>query len=184
MNSYIIDIGDTVKMKKINKYLDWFIHMMGYSIVLITVSLIFQKTIYIDNSYYGIWGLLAVIIIFILNRVVKPTLLFFALPLTAMTLGLTYPLVNMLILKLTDWIMGPKLDFTDIWILFFISIILALLNLLIEKLIIEPIIRKANKVWEGNLVKMRFLGHVLRNTYLMHKLFGQLIKMEYQHIHS
>ena len=64
-----------MKKKKINKYLDWFIHMVGYAIVLITVSLIFQKTIYIDNSYYGLWGLIAVIIIFILNLAIYAILI-------------------------------------------------------------------------------------------------------------
>ncbi len=43
---------------KVNKYLDWFIHMVGYALVLITVSVIFQKTIYIDNRFFGIWGLI------------------------------------------------------------------------------------------------------------------------------
>ena len=53
--------------KKVNKYLDWLIHMLGYTLVLITVSVIFKKTVYIDNSYFGLWGLIAVIIIFILT---------------------------------------------------------------------------------------------------------------------
>ena len=48
-----------------NKYFDWIIRMIGYALVLITVSIIFNDTIYIDNTYYGIWGLIAVIIIFI-----------------------------------------------------------------------------------------------------------------------
>ena len=70
---------------KINKYLDWFIHMIGYTLVLISVSLIFQKTVYIDNSYYGLWGFIAVLIIFVLNRTVKPLLVWMTLPLTALT---------------------------------------------------------------------------------------------------
>ena len=39
---------------KINKYLDWFIHMIGYTLVLISISVIFTKSMYIDNSYFGI----------------------------------------------------------------------------------------------------------------------------------
>lgn len=133
------------KKKKINKYLDWFIHMMGYSIVLITVSLIFQKTIYIDNSYYGIWGLLAVIIIFILNRVVKPTLLFFALPLTAMTLGLTYPLVNMLILKLTDWILMSHFDIKGFLMLLVVSVVITIMNAIMDNVIIDGLLKGKKK---------------------------------------
>ena len=133
------------KKKKINKYLDWFIHMMGYSIVLITVSLIFQKTIYIDNSYYGLWGLIAVIIIFILNRVVKPTLLFLALPLTAITLGLTYPLVNMFILKLTDWILISHFDIKGFIMLLVVSIVITIMNAIMDNVIIDILLKGKKK---------------------------------------
>ena len=39
---------------------------------------------------------IAVLIIFILNRTIKPLLVFLTLPLTAITLGLFYPLINSL----------------------------------------------------------------------------------------
>ena len=133
------------KNKKINKYLDWLIHMVGYAIVLITVSLIFQKTIYIDNSYFGLWGLIAVIIVFILNRVVKPTLLFLALPLTAMTLGLTYPLVNMLILKLTDWILMSHFDIKGFGMLLIVSIVITIMNAVMDNIIIDILLKGKKK---------------------------------------
>ena len=107
---------------KLNKYLDWFIHMIGYALVLITVSVIFKKTVIIDNSYYGLWGLVAVIIIFILNRTIKPMLVWMTLPLTALTLGLFYPLINILILKITDFILGSHFDIHGTIILFLVSI--------------------------------------------------------------
>ena len=138
-------MGDKVKKKKINKYLDWIIHMIGYALVLICVSLMFQKTIYIDNSYYGLWGLVAVIIIFILNRVVKPTLLFFALPLTALTLGLTYPLVNMLILKITDWILVSHFDIKGFGMLLIVSIVLTIMNAIMDNLIIDTLLKGKKK---------------------------------------
>ena len=134
-----------MKKKKINKYLDWFIHMMGYVIVLITVSLIFQKTVYIDNSYSGLWGLIAVIIIFILNRVVKPTLLFLALPLTAITLGLTYPLVNMLILKITDWILMSHFDIKGFGMLLIVSIVITIMNAIMDNIIIDIFLKGKKK---------------------------------------
>ena len=48
-----------------NKYFDWLIRMVLYAVVLILVSIVFDNTVYIDNSYFGFWGLMAVIIIFI-----------------------------------------------------------------------------------------------------------------------
>lgn len=131
--------------KKINKYLDWAIHTLGYASVLILVALIFRKTVYIDNSYYGLWGLIAVLIIFFLNKVVKPTLLFLALPLTALTLGLTYPLVNMFILKLTDWILMSHFDIKGFWMLFIVSIVITIMNAIMDNFIIDYILKGKRK---------------------------------------
>ena len=54
-------------MKK-SKYVDWLIRMLGYALVLIAVSIVFKNTIYIDNSYYGLYALFAAVIIYILNQ--------------------------------------------------------------------------------------------------------------------
>lgn len=130
---------------KINKYLDWFIHMLGYALVLITVSVIFKKTVVIDNSYYGLWGLVAVIIIFILNRTVKPLLVWMTLPLTALTLGLFYPIINILILKITDFILGPHFDIHGTIILFLVSIIISIMNAIMDNVIIDGLLKGKKK---------------------------------------
>ena len=87
------------KKESISKGLDTFIHLVGYTLVLITVSVIFKKIVFISNIWFGF---LAVLIIFILNKTVKPVLTWLTIPLTAMTLGLFYPLINAFILKLSD----------------------------------------------------------------------------------
>lgn len=117
------------------KKVDWFLHMIGYALVLITVAVIFPKVIYIDNSYYGFWGLIAVLIIFILNRTIKPLIVWLTLPITAITLGLFYPIINMLILKLTDLILLNHFQVHGIFSLFFVSIIISLMNTIIDKII-------------------------------------------------
>ena len=58
--------------QRISKVLDWLVYMLGYTIVLIAVSVLFKKTVYIDNSLFGLWGFIAVIIIYILNKTIKP----------------------------------------------------------------------------------------------------------------
>ena len=73
--------------KRINSILDWLIYMCGYALVLISVSVIFDNTIYIDNSYFGLWALIAVIIIYILNKTIKPIIVWLTLPITGLTLG-------------------------------------------------------------------------------------------------
>ena len=130
---------------KINKYLDWFIHMVGYALVLITVSVIFQKTIYIYNKFFGLWGLIAVIIVFILNRTVKPLLVWMTLPLTALTLGLFYPLINILVLKITDFILGSHFEIKGTIMVFFVSIIISIMNAIMDNLIIDNLLKGRNK---------------------------------------
>ena len=131
--------------KKINKYLDWFIHMIGYTIVLIFISVIFTKSMYIDNSYFGLWGLIAVLIIFILNRTIKPLLVWLTLPLTALTLGLFYPVINMLILKLTDFALLSHFQIHGILSLFFISIIISIMNAIMDNIIIDTLLKGLKK---------------------------------------
>ena len=130
---------------KINKYLDWFIHMVGYTLVLITVSVIFNDTVYIDNSYFGLWGLIAVIIIFILNKTIKPILVWMTLPLTALTLGLFYPLINILILKITDFILGIHFQIRGTVIVFIVSIVISIMNAIMDNLIIDNLLKRRKK---------------------------------------
>ena len=130
---------------KINKYLDWFIHMVGYALVLITVSVIFQRTIYIDNRLFGLWGLIAVIIVFILNRTIKPVLVWMTLPLTALTLGLFYPLINILVLKITDFILGSHFEIKGTIMVFFVSIIISIMNAIMDNLIIDNLLKGRKK---------------------------------------
>ncbi len=129
---------------KFNLLLEFILYSVLYTAAFMAVESMFNS-FEINSEHNIIIAFIAIVIIYVLEKVLKPILVTISTPITGITFGLFYFVINAFILKLTDWIMGPKLDFTDIWILFFISIILALLNLLIEKLIIEPIIRKANR---------------------------------------
>ena len=129
---------------KFNLLLEFLLYAVLYTAAFLAVESMFDS-FEINSDYKVIFAFLAIVIIYVLEKVLKPILVTISTPITGITFGLFYFVINAFILKLTDWILGPKLDFTDIWVLFFISIILALLYLLIEKLIIEPIIRKANK---------------------------------------
>lgn len=120
-------------MKNKNKGL--LIHVLGYTLVLITVSIIFKKQIYIDNSYFGLWGLIAVLIILLLNKTVKPLIVWLTLPITAVTLGLFYPIINMIILKLTDFILGSHFDVHGFFMLFIVSIIISIMNSIMDRII-------------------------------------------------
>ena len=119
--------------------------MLGYTIVLILASIIFKKTIYIDISYYGIWGLLAVMIIFVLNRTIKPILFWLTLPITALTLGLFYPIINVLILKISDFILGSHFKIKGIFFVIIVSIFISIMNAIMDNLIINKFLKGVSK---------------------------------------
>lgn len=120
------------KKSRIYNLLDLIIGVLIYSLVLLIFSLIFKNTIYIDNSYFGLWSVLASIIILVLNRTVKPLLIWFTLPITALTLGLFYPFINVLILKLTDFILYNHFNISGYIMPFVIAILISLVNLMLN----------------------------------------------------
>lgn len=143
MKIVFIDSKRTPKIH-INRFIDWLIHMIAYALILITVSIIFKKTLYIDSSYFGLWGLLASIIIYLLNKTIKPIIVWLTLPITGLTLGLFYPFINVLILNITDWILGPYFQIYGIFISFIIAILISLMNILMDIMIIDPILARGN----------------------------------------
>lgn len=124
-----------------NKFIEWLLYMICYAIVLITVSVMFDS-LYISNKFFGFYAFLAAVIIYILNQTIKPVLFYITLPVTALTWGLFYPLINVLILYITSFILGDKFELKGIIIPFFIAILISIFNILMEGLIIKPIIRK------------------------------------------
>lgn len=126
--------------KRINKLLDSVLYISGYALVLFIVDLIFNS-FDIDNIYYFI---LTVIIIYILNKTVKPLLVRLTLPLTALTFGLFYPFINFFILELVDALLGNHLQIYGFWSTLLISIVISVMNFFVQNLIIEPIIRRCD----------------------------------------
>ena len=133
-----------VNKGKFNLVLEFMMYAVLYTAAFMAVESIFESFV-INSDYKVVYAFLSVAVIYVLEKLVKPILVTISTPITGITFGLFYFVINAFILKLTDWILVSKLDFTDIWALFVISIVLALLNMLIEKLVIEPIIRKVGK---------------------------------------
>ena len=129
----------------ISNIIDLLCHFIGYTLVLILTSLIFKNTIIVDNSHYYIWGFIAVIIIWALNKTIKPLLFWITLPLTAITLGLFYPIINIIILKLTDLILGSHFDIKGIFSLFFASIFISILNGIMDHVFVDKLLKEVHK---------------------------------------
>jgi len=124
-----------------NKILNFIISLVCYAIVLILVSLIFDS-FYISNKYFGLYGVIAALIITILNKTIKPVLIVMTLPITALTMGLFYPVVNMIILYITSFLMGNSFNISGFFTAFFASILISIFNIFMDGLIIKPITRK------------------------------------------
>lgn len=127
-----------MKKSKFNDILDCAVHIVVYALILILVSTLF-KTVVIDKSYCGLYGLVASIIIFLLNKTVKPILFKLTVPITGITMGLFYPCINILILKIVDFVLGSHFDTHGIVSLFFTAVLISVMNILVDELIIKPI---------------------------------------------
>lgn len=134
--------GNHFKKLVDNKFFEWLLYMVGYAVVLIAVSVMFSKTFYINNQYYGLYALIAAIIIYVLNQTIKPILFYITLPITALTFGLFYPIINVLILYITSFILGSNFQINGFVLPFVIAILISILNMFMEGMIIKPIIHK------------------------------------------
>ncbi len=125
--------------------LDILCHLLGYTFVLYITSLIFKHTIIVDGSNYYMWGFIAVLIIWIFNKTIKPILFWITIPLTALTLGLFYPIINIIILKLTDIILQSHFEIKGIFSLFFASIFISILNSIMDHLFVDKLLKEVRR---------------------------------------
>lgn len=137
-----IIIEENHRKIKFQKYLEWLIYMIGYAFILITVSVLFPKTIQIDNSYFGLWALITAVLINLLNRTIKPVLIALTLPLTAMTLGIFYPFINVIILYIVDVILGSHFTTGGVLMTCLVAILISLMNMTMDRLVIRPMLGK------------------------------------------
>lgn len=126
----------------LSKIIEWLIHIIGYALILNIVALLFKNTIHIDYSYFGIWGIIASIVIYILNRTIKPIIVRLTIPITALTLGIFYPFVNVIILKIVDILLMSHFKVNGILFAFLAAILISILNIIMDDKIINPVIRK------------------------------------------
>lgn len=130
---------------RFNRILEWLIHTVEYALILFCMSLIFPKSFHINFEYFGLFGLLASILISILNQTIKPIIVLFTLPITGITLGIFYPFINVFILYIVSYILGNNFTIHGIFLPFLIAIIISTMNILMDILIIKPILERNRK---------------------------------------
>lgn len=131
-------IGEEEKKFKFSKILDWILYLVSYTFVLLIVDILFNS-FELDNIWYGF---LAVLIISVLNKTIKPIIFKLTIPITGLTFGLFYPFINLFILKIVDFILGDHFKINGILIGVLIAVLISIMNFIIEEVIIKPIIRR------------------------------------------
>lgn len=121
------------------------IYIIGYALVLITASVVFNKAIFLNNDYFGLFALIASTLVYLLNQFVKPFLVFLTFPINAVTFGLFYPFINVFILKIVDLLMGDHFYIDGVLIGFVVAIFISITNYIMKTWIINPIIIKTRK---------------------------------------
>lgn len=120
-----------------NKIKNVFFQILGYTVILMIVSYLFKNTIYLDDSYYGMWCFIAALLIYILNKTVKPFLVWLTIPITGITLGLFYPFINLGILKLVSLLLLGHFKIYGIWFAVLASILISILNVIFDDVIMK-----------------------------------------------
>ncbi len=136
---------------KINLFLEWIIYMLVYACVMWVASQIF-KSLYVESFLYGF---LASVIIYILNKTIKPFLVQISLPLIGMSLGLFYFVINVVILLITHFLLGKHFYLTGFFSPFVVSIFISVVNLLLEGFVIKPLLERCEGKHESNSSKHR-----------------------------
>ena len=124
------------------KFLDLILHIGCYTLVLVIATKLFPNHVILNLNDYCLWGFLTSTILYVLNKTIKPVLTWLTLPITAITLGLFYPFINVLILKLVSLILGENFEVNGIISLALISIFISIMNILMDRLFIKPLLRK------------------------------------------
>lgn len=120
-----------------DKILDILSTIIVNMIVIIMATKLF-KNISVDGIYYTF---LTALLLMIFNKSIKPFLKIIMLPLNIFTLGITYPFVNIIILKLISLLLGEHFILTGWFSAVFISIFISIMTILIDSIIGKEIRR-------------------------------------------
>lgn len=116
LKSYILDI----------------ISVLIVNMVVVSIANNIFKNIYVDGVFYIF---LVSFLLMVFNVSIKPFLRVFMLPINIYTLGLTYPLINVIVLKLIDLLLGKHFVIGGFIHTIFISIFISVMTIIIDNLI-------------------------------------------------
>jgi len=116
--------------------IEWILTSVVNTLVILMAATIFTA-ISVESVGYA---LIAGVIIMIFNKTIKQALTILALPLIILTMGLFYPIVNVIILKLTAWIIGDAFIVSGWFVPFFVAIFISIMTIILDLLITKRIV--------------------------------------------
>lgn len=127
-----------IDYNKSNSLIQFFAGLIVYASILMIASSLF-KGIEIKSFLYA---LIAAFILDLLNFTIKPILVYWTLPLSILSFGIAYPIVNMIILKLCDILMGNAFNISGFFKTFFIAIFISFMRIILDNIITKNIGRR------------------------------------------
>lgn len=104
------------------------------TLIFIAVAGFFPSMFHVSNIFMAF---VAAIIVGLLNRFVKPIIVLLSLPITAITFGLFYIVINAFMLTLASWVLRPAFDFSSFGATLFTAIIASVVNMIITDHFVE-----------------------------------------------
>lgn len=126
--------SNNVYAKKDNST-EFIVGIIVYAMVLMMASGLFEA-ISVENFFYAI---IAALILNLLNATIKPLLIVLTLPLNIVTLGIAYPIVNVILLQFCDFLMGDAFTISGIFAPFIIAVFISFMKILLDKLITKKV---------------------------------------------
>lgn len=133
MSKIYINKRKVTPPNKKNDLIVFILELLVSSITLMLASHIF-KGFYVENIIYA---MITSLVISLLNVFIKPLLIYLTLPVTIMSLGVLYPIVDTIILKLASLIMGSSFQVEGLILPFFIAIFISIVTKLLERIIVD-----------------------------------------------
>lgn len=133
MSKIYVNQKEVIPTNKKSEFVVFLLELFVSAITLMIASSVF-KGFYVENIFYA---LLTSLVISALNVLLKPILIYLTLPVTIMSLGLLYPIVNVIILKIASLIMGSSFIVEGFILPFFIAIFISLVTSILRRLIVD-----------------------------------------------
>ena len=115
--------------------IEWILTLLINSTAIVLATKLF-KCFYVESFVYA---MITSIVIMILNRLLKPILKLLAMPITVVSLGILYPIVDTIILKVASLVMGNHFVVEGFVIPFFVSIFISIITVLLDAIITKAL---------------------------------------------